>query len=211
MLRRIEQLLMFVLPVQLDEPVRQILERRRGRERAVDERAAPALRRDLAANDQLAAVFGFEDRFDGGEVFAGANQVLGRASAEQEPDGFDEDGLAGAGLARQDVERLFKVDGHRLDHREVADGQVSNHGECLRRAELSSYHCFDRISHGVLRLHETALSQQRIPMEMNRRVCCRRLDCLSWHCNSMEGCRLLEVAAGDFTELIFSASPIVKP
>ncbi len=121
-LRRIEQLLMFVLTVQLDETIRQILERRRGRERAVDEGAASALRRDLASNDQLAAVFGFEDRFDGREIFAGANEVLRRATAEQEPDGFDEDGFAGAGLARQDVERLFKVDGDRLDDREVADG-----------------------------------------------------------------------------------------
>ena len=121
-LRRIEQLLMLVLAVKLDEAIREILERGRGRERAVDERAAAALRRDLAPDDQLAAVFGFEDRFDGREVFAGANEVLGRASAEQEADGFDEDRFAGAGLARQDVERVFKVDGHRLDDREVADG-----------------------------------------------------------------------------------------
>ena len=196
MLRWIEQLLMLVLAVQFDEPIGQILERRRGGERAVDEGAAAALRGDLAPDDQLAAVFGLEDRFDGGDVFAGANQVLGGASAEQQADGFDEDGFSGAGLAGQDIERLFKIDGHRLDHREVADGQIANHGECLRRAELSSYHCFDRISHGVLRLHGTALSQQRIPMEVNRRVCCRRLDCLSWHCNSREGCRPLEVLPG---------------
>ena len=173
---------MFVLAVQFDEPIRQVFEGRGGGQRAVDECAAPALRGDLAPDDQLAAVFGLENRFDGGDVFAGANQVLGRASAEQQADGFDEDGFSGAGLACQDIERLFKVDGHRLDDRKVADGQIANHRECLRRAELSSYHCFDRISHGVLRLHSTALSQQRIPMEVNRRVCCRRLD-LSWHCN----------------------------
>ena len=127
MLRGIEQLLMLVLTVQLDESIRQILERRGGGQRAVDERAAAALRRDLAAHDQLAAVGGFEDRFDRGEVFAGADQILSGASAEQQADGFDEDGLAGAGLARQDVERLFKVDGDRLDDREVADGQVADH------------------------------------------------------------------------------------
>ena len=49
----IEQLLVLVLPVELDQPVRQVLERRRGGQRAVDEGAAPALRRDFAANDQL--------------------------------------------------------------------------------------------------------------------------------------------------------------
>ena len=148
MLCRIEQLLMLVLAMQLDEPVRKILERRRGRERAVDERAASALRGDLASNDQLAAVFGLEDRFDGGEIFAGANEILSRASAEQEPDGFDEDGFASAGFASQDVERLFKVDGHRLDDREVADGQVANHGECLRRNPG------ERNSHRIIALTE---------------------------------------------------------
>ena len=191
MLGGIEQLLMFVLAVQLDQPIRQILERRGGGQRAVDEGAAAALRGDLAAHDQLAAVFGFEDRFDGGDVFAGANQILRGASAEQQADRLDEDGLAGAGLAGQDVERLFKIDGDRLDDRKVADGQVADHEESFANAELPSYHWFDRISHGVLRLHARALSQQRIPMDLIRRLCCRRLDCLSWHCNSRESMRLL--------------------
>ena len=59
----------------------------------------------------LGAVRGLEDGFDGGEVLAGSEQVLGGAAAEEQADGFDEDGLAGAGLAGQDVERWFKVDG----------------------------------------------------------------------------------------------------
>ena len=111
---------------------------------------------DLAPHDQLAAVLGFEDRFDGGEVFAGANQVLGGAAAEQQADRFDEDRFAGAGLAGEDVERLFKVDRHRLDHREVADGQVPNHAgmpsderNCHRIMALTEfpmacYGCTDR-------------------------------------------------------------------
>ena len=121
-LRRIEKLLMFVLAMQLDETIREIFERGRGGKRAVDERPASTLRRDLAANDQLAAVFGFEDRFDGREIFAGANEVLRRATTEQEPDGFDEDRFARAGLTCQDVERVFKIDGYRFDDRKVADG-----------------------------------------------------------------------------------------
>jgi len=44
------------------------------------------------------------------------------ASAEEKTDSFDEDGLARSGLARENIKRLFKVDGHRLDDREVADG-----------------------------------------------------------------------------------------
>ena len=100
MLCRIQQLLMLVLAMQLDQPVRQIFERRGGRERAVDEGAASALRGDLASDDQLAAVLGFEDGFDGGEVFAGTNEVPSGATAEQQADGFDEDGFSGAGFAR---------------------------------------------------------------------------------------------------------------
>ena len=60
MCRGIEERLVLVLPVQLDEPPGQILERAGGRERAVDERAAASLRRDLATNQQLFAA-AFED------------------------------------------------------------------------------------------------------------------------------------------------------
>ena len=84
-LRGIEKLLMFVLAVQLNEAIRQILECGGGGECAGDEGARAALRGDLAPHDQLdfAAVLRFENGFDGGDVFAGANQVWGRASAEQ--------------------------------------------------------------------------------------------------------------------------------
>ena len=54
-LRRVEQLLVFVLAVELDEAVGKILERRGRGERAVDEGAAAALRGDLATDDQLVA------------------------------------------------------------------------------------------------------------------------------------------------------------
>ena len=52
-LRGVEELLMFVLAVQFDEAVREVLEGRGRGERAVDERAAAALRRDLAPHDQI--------------------------------------------------------------------------------------------------------------------------------------------------------------
>ncbi len=58
----------------------------------------------------LAAVGGFEDGLDGGEVFAGADQVVRSAAAEQQAHGADQHRLAGAGLSCQDVERLFKLD-----------------------------------------------------------------------------------------------------
>ena len=59
-------------------------------------RAAAPLRGDLAADDDLAAVGGVEDGFDGRLVFAGADEVGGGPAADQQPDRADEDALAGA-------------------------------------------------------------------------------------------------------------------
>jgi len=61
---RFEQRLMLVLAVQFDQPRRQIAKGRSRGQRAVDEGAAPALARDLPADDQL-AVGVLEDRLDG--------------------------------------------------------------------------------------------------------------------------------------------------
>ena len=126
-LARIEQLLVFVLAMQFDQPVGEVLECAGGGQRSGDEGPAAALRGDFAADDDLLPPSVFEDGFDGGQLLAGADQILRGAAAEEEPDGFDEDGFAGAGLARQDVERLFKVDGDRLDDRQVANGEIANH------------------------------------------------------------------------------------
>ena len=57
----------------------------------------------------LGAVSGFEDGFDRRELLAGSQEVLGGPAAEQQADGLDEDGFAGAGLARQDVERRVQT------------------------------------------------------------------------------------------------------
>ena len=96
---RIEQYLVLVLPVQVDERLRQVPERGAGGERAVDERAAAALGGDLPSDEDLAAVRPVEDRLDRGGVLAGSDEVGGSAAADEERDRPDEDRLAGAGLA----------------------------------------------------------------------------------------------------------------
>src|SRR4029077_15760789 len=73
---RIEQRLMLVLTVQLDETRRQVLQRTGRGEGAVDEGAAPALRGDLAAHQELFPAV-LEDRFDGGNALASAIQSPG--------------------------------------------------------------------------------------------------------------------------------------
>src|SRR5712691_13399044 len=97
----IEQRLMFVLAVQLHEPRRQIAQRRRGRQGAIDERAASSLAADFTADDQLALAALFENGLDGGLRLARADQISGGARAEKKANGLDEDGLAGARLPRQ--------------------------------------------------------------------------------------------------------------
>ncbi len=72
-------------------------------------------------------VVGVEDRFDRGEILAGADEVLSSPAAEQQPDGLDENRLAGAGFARQDVERRFEFDGHRFDDRDIPYGEIADH------------------------------------------------------------------------------------
>ncbi len=65
---------MLVLTVELDEAVRQVFQRACGGEHAVDERAAAALRRNLAAHQQLFPT-ALEDGLDSGGLLAGAHQV----------------------------------------------------------------------------------------------------------------------------------------
>ncbi len=129
MLRRVEKLLVLVLSVKLDERVRQRPEIAGGGQRAVDERAAAALRGDLATDDQLVTLSRFKHGLDRCEVFAGPDQVLSRPAAQQQADGANQNGLAGPCLAGEDVERLFKLDRDRLDHREVPDGEEANHAK----------------------------------------------------------------------------------
>ena len=93
MRRGVEQRLVLVLPVQFDQARREVLQRAGGDEDPVDERAAAALSRDLATDQQLLAAV-LENRFDGGGLFARPDKVAGRAAAEQQPDGLDEDRFA---------------------------------------------------------------------------------------------------------------------
>ena len=126
---------MFVLAVQLDEPAERSRSARRGRQGAVDERAAPALARDLAADDDLARRRARRS-LRCGVRFAGPHQIGRRAGAEQQADRLDEDGLARAGLAGQDVEAGLELDLDGLDHRKVADAEKTEHA---RGTSIVSY------------------------------------------------------------------------
>src|SRR5262249_42117706 len=87
---RIEQCLMFVLTVQLDQMIGALLQRRRRNERAVDERAAPALCGDFPSYQQFLTVV-LEDGFDGGGFLPGSYEIAGRPAAKEKTDRFNED------------------------------------------------------------------------------------------------------------------------
>ena len=135
---RIEQRLMLVLSMEIHEPRRQVFQRACRHQRPVDERPASTLGRDFAARDQILAVHA-EFRLDCGGLFSRADQIGRSAAAEQEADGLDEDGLAGACLPGEHVESRFEADLQRFDHSEILDAQESQHGprrSGSRNAEL---------------------------------------------------------------------------
>ena len=127
---------MLVLTVQFNQPVRQILERTGGGQRATDERAAAPLGRDLPPDDDL-VVADLEQRFDRRQFGPGTDQILGRAATKQQPDGLDQNRFASPGLAGQDIERWFKFDGDRFDHCQVADGERADHGSRMSRDRVA--------------------------------------------------------------------------
>ncbi len=131
---RIEQRLVLVLTVQFDEARREILQRTGRRERAVDERAAASLRRDLAADQQFFAA-ALEDGLDRRRVFAGTDQVARRAPTEQKSDGFDQDRLARPGFAREHVQARIELDLDRVDDREMFDAKEPQHAKIAKPRE----------------------------------------------------------------------------
>ena len=71
----------------------------------------------------------FEDGLDGGGVLAGAHEVGAGAAADEQVDGFDEDGLAGAGFAGEDVQAGLEFDLEPVDDRQMAHAQEAKHVE----------------------------------------------------------------------------------
>ena len=124
----IEQGLVLVLAVKVDEAGGQVAQRGGRREGAVDERAAAALRGDLAADEQFVARrLVLEDRLERGAVLARPDEVGRGAAAEEQADRLDEDRLAGAGFAGQDVEARAELDLDRFDDGQVSDGEEPEH------------------------------------------------------------------------------------
>src|SRR2546427_10418203 len=116
---------------------------------AVDPGAGAAFRRDLALQDEapvlrLHAEVGegrhaFKRAFDHGLWRAGAHDIGRGALAEQQGEGVDEHGLAGAGLAGEDVQAGDEGERDVGDDGKIADAQLRQH--YLRSRSERSPHC----------------------------------------------------------------------
>ncbi|MEZ4369011.1 MAG: hypothetical protein R2939_22430 [Kofleriaceae bacterium] len=147
----IDEPLVLVLAREVDQHRAELGQPRRRRQRAVDVGPAAATALDGAAHEHLvgaAVVEGgrqagavedpahprrevgrhLEDRLDHRLVGAGARDVGRRPPAAQQVDGLDDERLAGAGLAGEDVEALAQLDGDVGQDGEVGDAEVSEHG-----------------------------------------------------------------------------------
>ena len=124
---RIEQRLVFVLAVQLNQPIGELFERASRDERAVDEGATAPLRRDLSPDEQLFPTT-LEDRLDRRRVLTGPHEIARRPSAEEQPDGLHKNRFSGSRLSGQDIQPGVEFHFDRIDHGEAFDGEEAKHG-----------------------------------------------------------------------------------
>ena len=142
----VEKGLVVVGAVEVDEAGAEALEEGQGDGGVVDKGLAAAGGLDGAAEDELSAFAGVEAGFgeegvdfrgvgevegglDGALGFAGTDRGGVGAFAEEQIEGPDEDGFAGAGFAGDDVEPGFERDGGFLDEGEIFHSQERQHGE----------------------------------------------------------------------------------
>ena len=117
----VEQPLLVVLAVDLDERPDLLGEAGGGHRRVVEAGGRAAAGRDLADRDERLGQ-AVEQRLDPGGLGAVADQRRVRARAERQPQRIDEQALAGAGLAGDDVEtRRSSVEAQAVDERQVGD------------------------------------------------------------------------------------------
>ncbi len=129
--------------VQIDQPVPQFLEQPKGHRRSVEKLSPGAGGADLPLDYQgpigirLHALFlqpglkllGATQLSLHQTAFrTGPHQTLVRPLAQQQQERVNQDGLAGPGLARQDVESLSRLPLHRFQHRQIFDPQTPQHG-----------------------------------------------------------------------------------
>ena len=88
--------------------------------------------------DQLGAGRVLEDGFDRRLLLPRPDEIGRGPAADEQPDGADEDRLARAGLAGEDVQARLELELETIDDGQIADGEEAEH-----RPEVPSYQMFD--------------------------------------------------------------------
>ena len=139
-----QEVLVVVLAVDVDEQVGGAAHHRGGGGLAVDRERGPAGGEELTRDEHLVAgrdglvegvgerrgeggVVGLEHAGDAGLVGTRPEHVVGFAQADQRLEGTDDQRLARAGLAGEDVEARLELDGGVFDDRQVGDVQFAEH------------------------------------------------------------------------------------
>ena len=119
----VEQATLVVLAVDLDERADLVGQARRGHRGVVEARgrAAGGVTSRTAMSGSGSAV---EQRLDPRDVRAVADERRVGAGAERQPEGIDEQALAGPGLAGDDVQAGVERQAQPVDEGEVGDGQL---------------------------------------------------------------------------------------
>ena len=141
----VQQGLVGVLAVHIHQHVPHGFQLRRADQGAVDPADALAAGVQLPVEDHFLPVVQLliQQVFRGGRTLlhgeqgfhrpllgAGADALPIGSLAESQPHRLDEDGFAGAGLARQCRKALLEVQGELIDQCDIGYGQVPEHGLC---------------------------------------------------------------------------------
>ena len=132
----VEQALLVVLAVDLDQRPDLVGEPRRGGRDVVEPGGRPAVRRDLANGDQRLRET-VEQRLDARRLGPMPDEARIRARSPHKPEGVDQQALARAGLAGDDVQARPEGQAQAVDQRQIADGQLEEAArvhEALTRA-----------------------------------------------------------------------------
>lgn len=135
----VEQTLLVMLSVDIQQKWSEILQCRNSRRLIVDENAISSIAGNLAANDNFGAFrikanaleavcdVRLEDSFHDSARFSGSDSFRQRLRAGYQSESVDDNRLAGASLAGEQVKPVCEMDFEMIDQCEVADSKKTQH------------------------------------------------------------------------------------
>ena len=133
----LQQARVLELPVEGEAPPQRVLDGGGGAEQPVHAGPRPAAARQLAGHRER-LVAALEERLHQRPVGAGPHELVAALLAHEQADGLREQGLAGAGLAGDDVEARRELQPRRGDQHQVVDASSASIRAASRSKSFSS-------------------------------------------------------------------------